>query len=341
MASLVVSLLFTLVTFYVIKTYFSGTKNPLQSDLSNKLIIITGSSSGLGLESAKNLLSLNSIVIFACRNISKAKESIFSFSKNIKFQKKNAHFIELDLCSFDSIKNFVKIVKKNFPEKIDILINNAGALPYNFYITKDGLESFIQGNHLGPMLLTFLLIDHFKPKGKIINVSSFSYRFSYLGGHENFLKILSDNDLIKEIYFSSFLGKFLLYFDTKLMNIYFTNFLNDIMTKKNLEIKACSVNPGLCRTDFFNNLKHFGLLWYLYKLFYPLIWIIFKSPKEGIQTIIFLTMLNWDLVKGGGYYNDCIQQKMGKKGESIRLRNSIIRWSIEELKKRKEVTFIN
>lgn len=338
MASLFVPIVLTLIIFYIIKSYFSGAENPLKSDLTNKIIIITGSSSGIGLETAIELLSHNSIVIFACRNISKAKDAISSLSKNLK---KNAHFYEMDLCNFDSIKNFVKKVKKNFPDKIDILINNAGALPYNFSITKDGLESFIQGNHLGPMLLTFLLIDHFKSQGKIINVSSYSNRFSYLINDENFLNVLSDNDSIKDIYFSSFLGKFLLYYDTKLMNIYFTSFLNQIFTKKILEIKACSVNPGLCRTDFFNNLKHFGLLWYLYKLFYPLIWMFFKTAKDGCQSIIFLVMLDWELIKGGGYYYDCKKIKISNIGESIKIRNDIIRWSVEELKKRKEVPFIN
>ena len=49
----------------------------------------------------------------------------------------------------------------NYP-KIDILINNAGAQPIDFIYTKDELESYLEGNHLGPMALTLELMEYFE-----------------------------------------------------------------------------------------------------------------------------------------------------------------------------------
>ena len=68
-------LLFIIISIilYIIKKIANGPLNPLKKDLPGKLIIVTGSSDGFGLETAKDLLSSNSKVIFACRNKSKTE----------------------------------------------------------------------------------------------------------------------------------------------------------------------------------------------------------------------------------------------------------------------------
>lgn len=336
MDSIFWTVIILVLTIYILKRFFSGGKNFLKTDMTGKVVIITGASSGLGFQHSKNLIESNATVVFACRNEEKANDAISNLPEE---KRENAKYIPLDLCNFESIKNFVKAIKLLFPEKIDILVNNAGAQPVNFNITKDNLESFIEGNHLGPMLLTFLLIDHFKPKGRIIILSSLAHFMSSLT--EDSIDILSDLDKIKDYYFTSIIGKYLLYNDTKLMNLYFTNFLDEIFTKKNIPIKACCLHPGVCNTTFFNYMKHFGLLGYLYKLATPLVWIFFKNAEEGSQTQIFLSHLDYDLLKGGAYYADCQVHYKAKKAENNRIRNAIMRWSVEELKKRKEVPFIN
>lgn len=71
--------------------------------------------------------------------------------------------MQLDLASFESIENFVEVMKAGF-YKIDVLINNAGvAIPLKKALkTKEGFEIHFGVNHLGHFYLTNLLLDHLK-----------------------------------------------------------------------------------------------------------------------------------------------------------------------------------
>ena len=149
----IVLLIFVVILVYFIKRRVNGPLSPIKKDLTGKLIIVTGSSDGIGLETAKDLLSSNARVIFACRNKNKTQEIINKFPENYK---KNAIFIQLDLASFKSIENFAKEIKLNYP-KIDILINNAEMGARFIDKTEDGYINTYQVNYLGNILLTLLL----------------------------------------------------------------------------------------------------------------------------------------------------------------------------------------
>ena len=172
--SFLIFVIILIVLGYLIRKWANGPLNPIKKDLTGKLIIITGSSDGIGLETAKDLLKSNAKVIFACRNKNKTEGIINSFPENMK---KNAIFIQLELESFKSIENFAKEIKSKYP-KIDILINNAGLSSWgNIYKTEDGYMNVYQVNYLGNALLTLLLLEHFNEKeSKIINISSTEYK---------------------------------------------------------------------------------------------------------------------------------------------------------------------
>ena len=174
-----------------------------------------GSSDGIGLETAKDLLSSNARVIFSCRNKNKTEGIINSFPENLK---KNANFVQLDLESFKSIENFAKEIRSKYP-KIDILINNAGLSSWgNIYKTEDGYMNVYQVNYLGNVLLTLLLLDHFNEKeSKIISVSSRAYKRSRLTYGDS--KYLNNYDLMLK-HFSQMKNKQVFYSDTKLLVIY-------------------------------------------------------------------------------------------------------------------------
>ena len=158
---------------YFLKKWANGPMNPIKKDLTGKLIIVTGSSDGIGLETAKDLLNSNAKVIFACRNKAKTEKVINSLPENIR---KNAIFEQLDLESFKSIENFIKTIKSKY-QKIDILINNAGMASGYESKTEDGFMNVFQVNYLGNVLLTLLLLDHFNEKeSKIVDVSSMGYK---------------------------------------------------------------------------------------------------------------------------------------------------------------------
>ena len=189
---LLLLLIILIILGYLIKKWANGPLNPIKKDLKGKLIIITGSSDGIGLEAAKDLLKSNATVIFACRNKNKTETIINSFPENLK---KNAIFIQLDLERFKSIENFVKEIKSKYP-KIDILINNAGLSSWgNVYKSEDGYMNVYQVNYLGGVLLTLLLLDHFNEKeSKIINISSTEYKRAKLVYGDS--KYLNNYDLM-------------------------------------------------------------------------------------------------------------------------------------------------
>ena len=140
--------------------------------MKGKVIIVTGASAGIGKESAIDLVKQGGEVILACRNEKKTKEAMKKLNEE---EKKLIKFIKLDLCDFDSIIAFAEQVKKEY-KKIDILMNNAGLFPQKFNITKDNIESYLQGNFTGHVLLTFLLFDILdKNDSRIINLSSIAY----------------------------------------------------------------------------------------------------------------------------------------------------------------------
>ena len=122
LSTFLIILVFLLILAYFIKKWANGPLNPIKKDLTNKFIIVTGSSDGIGLETAKDFLNSNAKVVFACRNKTKTENIINALPEK---SKKNAIFIQLDLQSFKSIENFAKEIKSKY-QKIDILINNAG-----------------------------------------------------------------------------------------------------------------------------------------------------------------------------------------------------------------------
>lgn len=311
---------------FVLKQWLRGRKNIYHNDITKQLVIITGSSSGLGKATAKSLLANGVKVVYACRNEKKALKEIDELPKEYR---QNASFLPLDLCSFKSIQQFADSVKTNYPP-IDILINNAGAAPDEYKLTEDNLESYIQGNHLGPMLLTLLLLDHFNPQSKIINVSSRSHKKGNLTTDS--IKTLSDNELIKEYYYQSFTKTLELYGATKLMNIYFTQYLAEMLPKKYNHIKAASLHPGFVNTPMTRQTKRNILRNIIFALLYPLFLFISKNEEEGIQTHLHLCYMPFQDMTSGAYYVDCALAPISNTAKDIHIRDAIIQWSINTLK---------
>ena len=325
---LLISLFFLLILFYIRK-FLHGSKNLLKHSLQNKFIIITGANSGIGKQTALNLLSENAKIIFACRNKTRALELINSISKN----KQNAIFIELDLCDFNSIKTFSNIIIKNYP-KIDILINNAGAQPIEFNLTKDKYDTYLQGNFLGPSLLTFLLIPHMNKNSRIINVSSLGHYFSDLNEEINNNNIIfNDLERFKKKYYSNEIGKFNLYFTTKLMIIFLTEFLAEFFIKNGNLIKIVSLHPGIINSEYLRFLNNYKIIYKIFIFVQP-IWNFFaKNCEEGAQTQLFLSYVDWNEIVNGGYYSECKLSLFSKKVRNKKLKKKIVDWTINEINK--------
>ena len=322
---IILILVCVLILFFAIGNHVFAGRCKISHDMSGKLIIVTGASSGLGKYTALELVEKGAKVIFACRNEEKTK-NIFN-----EISMENRHlaiFEKIDLSSFKSVIDFTRRVKQKY-EKIDILMNNAGNAPDNFRITEDGFDSCIEGNFLGHVVLTYLLIEHMKENSRIINLSSLGHNYCFFD--MDMIERIYDNDFIENYYFKSIVHENILYHTTKLMIIYFTQELNEYLNKKNISIKTVSLHPGVVNTEFMRFYKN--KLWskIIFTLFYPIFILCTKTTKEGSQTQLYLSYLDYSELASGRYYADCKFEKLSKTAQDQILGREFMNYTIKKI----------
>ena len=249
-------------------------------------ILITGGTSGLGYRTAYILAheSKNKITLIGSNN-KKGQQAIERLI--YETENKNLRFIKADLSSINEIKLLAKDLIK---EKIDVLINNAGALFYSRDESIDQIEKTFALNHLSYFALTNLLLKYkvIKNGGRIINVAS--------GAHRG-----TDIDF-NDLEMSNNYNGWKCYKKSKLCNILFTKKLSDLTSKNNITVNC--LHPGFVKTEFGKNNK--GVISLAIKLLMNFFAI---TVEEGAKTIIHLA--NSEDVKditGKYYYKSKIKQ---------------------------------
>ncbi len=140
-------------------------------DLTDKVAIVTGGSTGIGLETVKTLSQAGATVIVPARNIEKARQNL----QNIK----NVEIEEMDLIDSDSIRRFTdKFLASE--RQLNLLINNAGIMFVPLRRDKHGIESQLATNYLAVFQLTANLIPALKKANgaRVVNLSSQGHQFS-------------------------------------------------------------------------------------------------------------------------------------------------------------------
>ncbi|EGU84369.1 hypothetical protein FOPG_18622 [Fusarium oxysporum f. sp. conglutinans race 2 54008] len=148
-------------------------------DLTGKVIIVTGGSSGLGKESALQLAKHNPAAIFiTARTEKRGNAAIKEIQDAVPNFKGQIKFLELDLSSFASIKKGASIFLGQ-SDRLDILMNNAGLMSAPAGLTADGYEIQFGSNYMGPALFTKLLLptivktaEQYGGDARVINLSS-------------------------------------------------------------------------------------------------------------------------------------------------------------------------
>ena len=144
------------------------------SIMNKKVCIITGANSGIGMQAAIQIANTGAHVILACRNEERGRKALVDVSAVITSG--SAELKLVDMSCLASIRCFAQEINDNFP-KVDVLIHNAA----DFNITRkqaqytqEGLETVWATNHVGPVLLTELLLNSLKKSenGRVITISS-------------------------------------------------------------------------------------------------------------------------------------------------------------------------
>lgn len=141
------------------------------SMMKRKICIITGSNSGIGKETAIGLARMGATIVMVVRNQERGEKAR---TETIKQTGNNSIDLMIcDLALMASIRHFAEEFKKKY-DRLDVLINNAGASFSKREVTPEGFERNFAVNYLGPFLLTHELLDLLKSSApsRIINVSS-------------------------------------------------------------------------------------------------------------------------------------------------------------------------
>jgi NAD(P)-dependent dehydrogenase (short-subunit alcohol dehydrogenase family) len=134
-----------------------------------KTILVTGSTDGIGLETARMLVSLGHNVLLHGRNpakLEKVKKTLSALPDGGRVESYMS-----DLSRMADVETLAKAVAEKHA-KLDVLINNAGVYRVNELITENGLDTRFAVNTIAPYLLTQRLLSLLGPSGRVINLSS-------------------------------------------------------------------------------------------------------------------------------------------------------------------------
>jgi NAD(P)-dependent dehydrogenase (short-subunit alcohol dehydrogenase family) len=233
----------------------------MENIMEGKTCMITGANVGIGKQTALNLAKMGARVVMVCRDPEKGENAM----AEIQSRSENSQ-IELMLANLSSMAAIRVLAKefKNTHEKLDVLINNAGVVPWKRSLTVDGMELTFAVNHLAPFLLTNLLLDTIKAStpARIINLTS--------GLHTG--ASIDFDDLQSEKKF----GGFHSYKEAKLANVLFTFELARRLEGTGVTVNT--VHPGVIKTALGRHSP-----WYL-----RIGTVFFKDPEVGAETPTYL-----------------------------------------------------
>jgi NAD(P)-dependent dehydrogenase (short-subunit alcohol dehydrogenase family) len=235
------------------------------SHMQGKVCLVTGATSGIGMVTAQALAQQGATVVIVARHAERGTATVH----HITHATGNAH-VELllaDLSIQAQVRHLAATFQRRF-DRLDVLLNNAGALFTRRSLSADGLEMTLALNHLNYFLLTHLLLDTLKASApaRVVNVASNAHH----GGQINFA------DLHGEHHYSGWRA----YCQSKLANILFTYELTRRLD--GMGITANAVHPGFVATGFGHNNSG------LFALCIRLAQLAALSPVQGAETLIYL-----------------------------------------------------
>jgi retinol dehydrogenase 12 len=211
--------------------------------MQGKTVLITGATNGVGKITALNIAKLGAHVTIIGRNQARVDETL----AQLRAAGGNADAITADLSSMSDIRRAAAEFRAKH-QRLDVLVNNAGAVYFDAQKSPDGIELTFALNHISYFLLTTLLLDLLIASGsaahkaRVVNVSS--------EAHQAAQGIREDYE------FKQGYNAFGAYAQSKLANILFSNELARRMAAQNAPVVSNALHPGFVDTGFAHNNKN-------------------------------------------------------------------------------------
>jgi short-subunit dehydrogenase len=269
-----------------------------------KNIVLTGATSGIGQEMARELVKSNNRLWLIVRNQEKIKDlqtDLLMINPRGKLE-----FIVADLSSIQAALNAARIISEK-ADVVDVILNNAGAIYEQKIITDEGLETTMVTNFLSHYVITQHLIGklaHSKD-ARIINIGSEMYRMNDW-----------DDDLMFE---NKPYEMAKAYANTKLAFIFYTQWLADKYKEKN--IKANCIHPGVVDTGFAANNE--GWIKYGMNIIRPFI----ISAEKAALPILDLALNEKYKNTTGEYFKRFKTSEVSKEAMDQKAIDQLIAWS--------------
>jgi len=238
------------------------------ADLTGKTVLITGATSGIGLQTSVRLAQLGASLVMVGRDPAKTAAKVDEVRKRSR-----AASVESLLCDFSSQER-IRALAEEFRaghERLHILVNNAGAVFANRTLTGDGIEATFALNHLGYFLLTQLLLDLLvkSAPARVINVASAAHYRGTMDfddlGFERGYKIMRA------------------YSRSKLANVLFTRELASRLEGTGVTVN--SLHPGTVATNIWNG----GPRW-MRPIINILARLFMLTPAQGADAVVYLAV---------------------------------------------------
>ena len=288
---------------------------PEVGSLSGQTILITGGTTGLGLESAKRLaVGGPSQIIITARTHSKGQTAVHDVQDYLQEKMiENDCVVSYRLLDLDNLQGIKKAVddwmESDFPE-IDVMLNNAGVMAISEReLTVDGVEKQMQSNHLGHFLLTSLLAPKLKSTARIIDVSTEAHKIARSGLDFEYMWKGEPN-----------YGGWKSYGQSKLANIYFSQELSRRAESQGLGWQVACLHPGAVATDLgryiigMDNWERSKQgeesSFSIQKALMNTLTLFIKTVEQGATTHVYLAAGAAPEPWKGAYYVDCVPQRL-------------------------------
>lgn len=260
------------------------------ASMEGKVCVVTGSTSGVGLEAVKRLAQGGAHIVMVCRNLKKA-EAIRSEITNT--WKVKIDIVISDFSRLEEVRKAAAEIIRNY-QRIDVLINSAGLHSTKRTMTLEGFEMVFCVNHLASFLFTQLLISRLieSAPARIIQVNSEGHRFNGLN---------PDDLNWKKRHYTGLRS----YGASKTAQLLTVWELANRLEGSQVTINA--MHPGDVKTNIGNNNG------WLYKLFlHYVIWPILKDPVISGEALYFLAADPQMSTLSGRFFNLTIEEKPAK-----------------------------